>query len=130
MKKTIKKVKFKPFTCTTSGDGYWSDVENRKVRVIKITPETIWDKYIIFRAYFNTKEWRWKRDGLIYTDSRWLREFQNAFIKLGLPKALAKSIDYTEQGMQGNNYVSLETNNNRFAEYMGWAFKTDDPLPE
>jgi hypothetical protein len=124
--KTIKKIKFKPFYCTTSGDGYWSEVENRKVKVTDIYPEVVWDKYITFRADFDTKNWKVNRDGLIYTDSRWLREFRQNLIKLGLPKNIANSIDYTEQGMQGNSDVSLETSNNKFVEFMGWEFEKED----
>ncbi len=56
-------------------------------------------------VYFDTKTWDVNADGLIYTD----RQFQNdlrAFLNThGLPGA---DVDYSEQGMQGDDYVSLD----------------------
>jgi hypothetical protein len=124
-KNKINPIKFKPFTCTTSGDGWWSSQEDKNVKVIAIKPQIIWDRHITFKAYFRKKDWNWRKHGLIYTDSRWLREFRRNLIQLGVPSRIAKSIDYTEQGMQGNNYVSLETNRSELARFMGWELENE-----
>jgi hypothetical protein len=57
------------------------------------------------RVYFDTASWNVREDGLIYTDRGWitdLREFLNAH---GL---VADDVSYSEQGMQGDDYVSLD----------------------
>jgi hypothetical protein len=57
------------------------------------------------RVYFDIASWNVREDGLIYTDRGWiadLREFLNAH---GL---VADDVSYSEQGMQGDDYVSLD----------------------
>ena len=115
-----KKIEFKPFSCQTGGNGLWSSKE-KKVNIIKIAPVSVTKDFVSFDAYFDKKNWNPDKDGLIYTDERWIREFREELVKLGVTKKVAKSIDYTEQGMQGDDYVSLETDNIKFAEYMGWS---------
>ena len=61
--KTNKQIKFKPFIATTGGKGYWSDVENRRVKITKIMPDTVWSGYITFSAYINN--WNNREDGLV-----------------------------------------------------------------
>lgn len=119
-----KKFKFKQFYCQTYGNGFWSDVE-KKVKVTKIAPDTVWPGYITFKAFFNKSDWNTNKHGLIYTDSNWIRDFRKNLIKLGISPKIANSIDYTEQGMQGDNYVSVETDNNKFAKEMGWEFEEE-----
>ena len=45
------------------------------------------------------------KHGLIYTDRQFLRELRAFLDAHGLPGA---DVDYSEQGMQGDNYVSLD----------------------
>ena len=54
-------------------------------------------------VYFNTGHWDVNIDGLIYTDKTFLAEL-NAFL---LSQGLAE-VSYSEQGMQGEDYVSLD----------------------
>ena len=88
----------------TSGDGYWSNV----CKVVQVTDMRL--GYVSdekdfgeLRVYFNTDTWDVEADGLIYTDKLFLQEL-NAFLfahDLG-------DAEYSEQGMQGDNYVSLD----------------------
>ena len=56
------------------------------------------------RVYFNTKTWDISKHGLIYTDSQFLRDL----IRFLAAHGLALDVDYSEQGMQGDDYVSLD----------------------
>jgi hypothetical protein len=55
-------------------------------------------------VYFNTDTWNVNTDGLIYTDSQFKIDLM-AFIK---QHGLVVDLSYSEQGMQGNDYVSLD----------------------
>ena len=111
MKTYTIKVK-KPFVCEAYGNGYWS-YENKKTTVKKITFEVgnfTGDSVILYaKVFFTQKEWNIEKDGLIYTDTNWIKDFSKNFVKLPEVKNLVKmkDIDYTEQGMQGDNYESL-----------------------
>ncbi len=102
----------------TNGNGLWSDVA-KSVEVVDMQLGYVADELDFgeLRVYFNTDSWDVSKDGLIYTDrqfERELREFLNAH---GLPGA---DVDYSEQGMQGDNYVSLDVG----AEFLqSWARK-------
>ena len=90
---------------TTAGDGYWSTVS----KVVEITDMQL--GYVSDEkdfgelcVYFNTATWDVNADGLIYTDSDFLYELQLFLAQHGL----ANDVEYSEQGMQGDNYVSLD----------------------
>jgi hypothetical protein len=94
----------------TAGDGYWSNackaVEVVDMRVPYINDERDFGE---LRVYFNTASWDVNKEGLIYTDRQFisdLREFANI---QGLD---GNDIDYSEQGMQGDNYVSCDVGKN------------------
>ncbi len=89
----------------TSGDGYWSDV----AKAVEITDMQIGycDEYGDFgelRVYFNTATWDVNTDGLIYTD----KQFKMDLIQFVEQHGLVVDLCYSEQGMQGDNYVSLD----------------------
>jgi hypothetical protein len=91
---------------STVGDGYWSNVAKpvliTDMRIGYINDEKDFGE---LRVYFDTKYWDVNEDGLIYTDSNFLaelREFLNSH------KLAGADVDYSEQGMQGDNYVSLD----------------------
>ncbi len=91
----------------TSGDGYWSNTFNAQILITDMTLGYISDELDFgeLRVHFDTKTWDVDKQGLIYTDSlfkKQLREFLDAH---GLPGA---DVDYSEQGMQGDDYVSLD----------------------
>mgnify|MGYP006293968729 CR=1 FL=1 len=90
----------------TCGNGYWSD-EAKAVSIVDMRINYCSDEMDFgeLQVYFDTKTWDVYKDGLIYTDKLFktqLREFLTAH---GLPGA---DVDYSEQGMQGDNYVSLD----------------------
>lgn len=90
---------------STIGDGYWSDVA-RPVQVTDMRLAYVNDDkdFGELRVYFNTKYWDVNEDGLIYTDSNFIAELRDFLIA----HDLSDDVDYSEQGMQGDNYVSLD----------------------
>ena len=103
----------------TGGGGYWSNTQ-KAVRIVDMRIGYIDEDELDFgelRVYFDTKTWDVNEDGLIYTDRKFereLREFLNAH---GLP---GKDVSYSEQGMQGDDYVSLDAGT---AFYNAWMQK-------
>lgn len=100
-------------TASTDGMGSWTS-ERRPMKIHKIrfkpyiyTENGVGSIYV--DASFYVKDWDTDRHGLVYTDEKWLREFRKAFYaKFPAMKGIDPRIDYTEQGMQGRNYVSLQ----------------------
>ena len=100
----------------TCGDGYWSEVA-KEVFVENITmfisTENIGDEgdeeYCDgdLQAYFTEETWN-DSYGLIYTDSEFLECVHTALIKAGISIEAAEDVCYSEQGMQGDNYVSMD----------------------
>ncbi len=90
----------------TSGDGYWSDV-SKPVRVIDMQVAYINDErdFGELRVYFDTQTWDVNEDGLIYTDSGFMTDLRNFLALQGLDNL---DVEYSEQGMQGDDYVSLD----------------------
>lgn len=90
----------------TDGAGLWS---HRRARVL-ITDMSLADPdYPELQVKFDTKTWNTKQDGLIYTDPQWLVEAKNYFRVVERFSARAvDEITYSEQGMQGDDYVSLD----------------------
>lgn len=91
---------------STVGDGYWSNVAKpvliTDMRVAYVNDEKDFGE---LRVYFDTKYWDVNEDGLIYTDRNFLAELREFLNKKRLK---GSDVDYSEQGMQGNNYVSLD----------------------
>ena len=91
---------------TTAGDGLWSDVA-KSVEITSIEMGYVADEkdFGELRVYFNTASWDVNKHGLIYTDKLFLQQLQDVLMQAGLDGA---DVDYSEQGMQGDNYVSLD----------------------
>jgi hypothetical protein len=89
----------------TKGDGYWSEAA-KAVTITDMKLGYISDELDFgeLRVYFDTTTWNVNEDGLIYTDSLFYKELQ-AFIK---EQGLVVDLSYSEQGMQGDDYVSLD----------------------
>jgi hypothetical protein len=90
----------------TAGDGYWS----RKQAAVEITGLQLayTNDELDFgelRVRFNTATWDTAKDGLIYTDSLFLEDLQLMLDALGFD---ASDVSYSEQGMQGDTYVSCD----------------------
>lgn len=95
------------FNCRTEGTGLWSN-QRADVHIIKLILHT-WDyegKNDVghLNVVFDLKSWNTVTDGLIYTDPFFEIELKQHLKKLGLPG----DIGYSEQGMQGENYVDFD----------------------
>jgi hypothetical protein len=91
---------------STVGDGYWSNVAKpvliTDMRVAYVNDEGDFGE---LRVYFDTNFWDVNKDGLIYTDRQFARDLVKFLNEQGL---VGTDVDYSEQGMQGDNYVSLD----------------------
>ena len=90
----------------TNGKGFWSNLAT-SVRVTRCTLSYCNEDQTFgeLRVYFNTEDWLVKDDGLIYTDKLFLEELRSYFAARGFP---ADKLTYSEQGMQGDDYVSCD----------------------
>ena len=88
----------------TAGDGYWSNtakaVEIVDMRLGYVADDKDFGELCV---YFNTADWDVNADGLIYTDNEFLHELNAFLVEQGLC-----AVEYSEQGMQGDDYVSLD----------------------
>ena len=97
------------FTLNTNGNGYWSttakavDVEALDLQYI--TNDKDFGELCI---HFNTNDWDTKTDGLIYTDKLFMQELRAYLQTVGFTEAEANDVNYSEQGMQSDNYVSCD----------------------
>jgi hypothetical protein len=100
-------------TCKTDGSGIWTAVR-ASVRIVSIDIAYLDDDSLIastfgeLRAYFPTEDWDCDNDGLIYTDKGWMLEFRQLLMKKGFSTRAVEAIEYSEQGMQGIDYVSMD----------------------
>lgn len=98
------------FVTKTSGRGYWSKAI-KTVRINRVELAYVSDdgEFGELRAYFNPREWNVDQNGLIYSDMGWKHTFltcmENEFEFS--PDAIL-DVSYSEQGMQGLNYVSMD----------------------
>jgi hypothetical protein len=83
------------FVVITAGDGLWGCKANKKVRVTGITVITNASGDSLHVSVNVTHDSKWN----IYTDSA----FEDA-----ISSALKMAVRFTEQGMQEDNYASLE----------------------
>ena len=92
------------FYCSTNGKGAWTEKVFATLiyRIVLFQSGEIWAFYKPCLDTEAAKEWE-NSGGLIYTDPQWIALFNRFGTNL--------RIFYTEQGMQGKNYVSMESNN-------------------
>ena len=86
--------------------GLWSNVA-RAVRIVDVQLGYVADEsdFGELCVYFDTETWDVNKDGLIYTDRLFERELQEFLTAHGLAGA---DVSYSEQGMQGDDYVSCD----------------------
>jgi hypothetical protein len=98
-------IKFKA-VIKTSGKGLWSDaVKDVKLLGMDIPYTDDNDSFGELRVYFDTNTWNTFDDGLIYTDEKFLNELRIFLCVLGFP---GSDVNYSEQGMQGRDFISLD----------------------
>tara|TARA_Y100000310_G_C20566894_1_gene755934 strand:- start:753 stop:1100 length:348 start_codon:yes stop_codon:yes gene_type:complete len=91
----------------TAGDGLWSDV-TCGVLVTDVSLDVSEDAEYHRNELvvgFDPETWNTLVDGYIYTDGKFLRGVRKLLNELGLPGG---GVSYSEQGMQGPNYVSFD----------------------
>jgi hypothetical protein len=90
----------------TNGTGYWS-LKSKPVRVNKLELSWVNSGGVFgeLRVHFDTNTWDTQRDGLIYTDNLFMKELQEFLTTLGMQ---GSDVDYSEHGMQGDDYVSFD----------------------
>ena len=98
------------FMTLTDGKGYWSKtvktVPINRVRLAYVNDEGDFGE---LRAYFDPKEWDTDTDGLIYTDMMWKHSFLTCMENvMGFSPDAILDVSYSEMGMQGENYVSMD----------------------
>jgi len=93
-------------TLNTSGGGYWSNtkaaVEITHLQLSYINDELDFGE---LRVRFNTATWDVNKLGLIYTDKQFMTELKELLTAKGFD---AGDVSYSEQGMQGDTYVSCD----------------------
>jgi hypothetical protein len=85
----------------TNGKGYWTKV----AKLVTITDIDL-DGYEL-RVSLLPGTWN-VVDGLIYTDPQFIKDLAAHLVEMGLPRTAAEDVDYSEAGMQGHDYVSLD----------------------
>jgi hypothetical protein len=121
----------KPVIINTSGKGWWTN-QSKAVTITNMSLGYIDDEfgegfkdkaptYGELKVYFDTKTWNTDEDGLIYTDNKFMKELREFFDKHNLP---GKDVSYTEQGMQGDDYVSCGVGKD-FLKAWGEKFNID-----
>jgi hypothetical protein len=106
-------------TLNTSGGGYWSNTK-AAVKVTGLQLSYINDELDFgeLRVRFNTATWDTATDGLIYTDEQFMTELKELLTAKGFD---ASDVSYSEQGMQGDNYVSCDVGELFINTYMQHA---------
>jgi hypothetical protein len=101
-------------TLHTNGNGYWSNtakaVDITALDLQYITNERDFGELCI---HFATDElgcncWDTATNGLIYTDKLFMQELRAYLQTIGFSEAEANDVNYSEQGMQEDFYVSCD----------------------
>ena len=101
-------------TLNTNGRGLWSRtataVDVTKMDLQYCNSEKDFGELCV---YFATDElgcncWDTGVDGLIYTDKLFLQELRAYLQTIGFSESEANDVSYSEQGMQGDAYVSCD----------------------
>jgi len=90
----------------TDGSGFWSSVA-KEVFVTQMGVSYLNDEgdFGELRVYFDTDTWNVNEDGLIYTDKLFLETLKSYMVDMGYD---GSDVSYSEQGMQGDSYVSFD----------------------
>jgi len=100
----------------TDGSGYWSSIAKEVfVTEMKISYLNDESDFGELRVYFNTEDWNVDSDGLIYTDKLFLETLKSYMIDMGYDSS---DVSYSEQGMQGDKYVSFDVGSKFINSFM------------
>jgi hypothetical protein len=96
-------------TCSTNGKGYWSSCRHSvTLEYAEVAYEADDGDFGELRVYFDTRTWNVNKHGLIYTDPQFLQEFRGVLRNHGFGNEAVAGVNYSEQGMQGDDYVSMD----------------------
>lgn len=109
-------------SATTNGKGFWTRVV-KKVDITSIDVAYVNETNTFgeLRAYFTPESWDVERDGLIYSDMHWLYGFRNQLVLRGFSASAALDVNFSEQGMQGDNYVSMDVGEKFLSEWVKFS---------
>ena len=96
-------------TLHTNGKGYWSN-KRKAVDVTKLDLQycTAEKDFGELCVYFTKASWDTAVDGLVYTDKLFMTELRAYLQTIGFTEAEANDVNYSEQGMQTDEYVSCD----------------------
>ncbi|MEN7551697.1 hypothetical protein AAG747_27525 [Rapidithrix thailandica] len=94
---------------TDGQSGYFS--QTQRTLTVELVPSGIYldeDLGVMghLMAYFDPKEWDVKQEGLIYTDAQFEKDVRDLLKNAGLQHY--EDICYSEQGMQGDDFVDFD----------------------
>lgn len=98
-----------------SGNG-WSGAEG-VVHIVDAYVEGQSRKYGEFRVFFDSTRWIVNEDGLIYGDTGFLASLKSALMRSGMSIQAIQDIEYSEHGMQGDDYVSFDVGPDFLADW-------------
>ena len=112
------KIKLNNCYCNTNGSGLWSNLQKRiKILVMEICYLDDEENFGELRLYFNPKIWNIEKYGLIYTDELFLDDFIKYLNKYYVFNINKNDLSYSEQGMQGYDFVSCDINSTFIQNY-------------
>jgi len=106
----------------TDGRGLWSRVAKPVVItevecfITKMEDED--DLFGELCVRFDLASWNTDKHGLIYTDDLFLKELRNFLLSQGFTAESVNDVSYSEQGMQGDDFVSLDAGNEFCTEWL------------
>jgi len=96
-------------TLQTSGTGYWSRKQARvDITGLRLQYCNVEKDFGELCVHFSPASWDCTVDGLIYTDPLFKAQLRVYLQTIGFTEAEAMDVEYSEQGMQDDEYVSLD----------------------
>ena len=110
----------------TAGNGLWS----RKATAVTVTDIVVAyvddeKEFGELQVYFDTRTWNTNVDGLIYTDKLFQQELRIFLVSQGFSEGAAYTAGYSEQGMQGEDFVSFDVDGGFI---VGWGLAGQEVL--
>lgn len=106
------------FVLNTCGDSLWSNkIKPVYITDIRLVDTNEDDTFGELRVYFDPNSWDIDNNGLIYTDSLFLDELKHEL----LVRSISTEISYSEQGMQGADFVSFDVGR-EFIDSFLWVY--------
>jgi len=108
-------------TLCTDGNGFWStrkaEVKTTSISLGYLNEEQTFGELCV---RFDTETWDVRKDGLIYTDDTFLSQLKDELALAGFDPV---DVSYSEQGMQGDDYVSLDVGKHFLNSYKELAIE-------